>query len=153
MAINKLVLERESNPEFYKLTDEQKSLTDESHNLNYQLYSFKIPRFWLFKTKHKFRPIFVGLLRIQKDFDNWYVRARKFCYSPMYKMEGTPQEELLTHLQSTATLRDSMNELNNNMVMVANNLNGRILEYDNNLNFLIAMTGLIIAVTGLVVAL
>lgn len=151
MALHKLILEREGNPEFYTLTDEHKSLNDRSINLNNQMYSFKIPRFWLFTTK--LRPIYVGLVRLQKDFSNWYDRARKFCYAPIYKMEGTPQEELLTHLQSTATLRDSMNELNNNMVMLANNLNGRFLEYDNKRNFLIAMTGLVLAVVGLVIAL
>lgn len=153
MAVRKLILEREGNPEFYTLTDEQKSLIDRSVNLDNQMYSFTIPRFWLFKAKHKLRSIHESLGRLQKDFFNWYDRANKFWCAPIYKMEGTPQEEILTYLHYTDLLRSSMNELNKNMVVLANNLNGRFLEYNDNQNFLIAMTGLVIAVIGLVVAL
>lgn len=153
MAVRKLILERESNPEFYTLTDEQKPLMDRWNDFNKQLHNFKIPKLWLFKTKYKLRPIGVGIVGLQKDFLNWYGRTRDFCYNPAYKIGGTSEEKLIIYLQSTATLRDLMNKFNTDMLMLAQNYNDRSLEYDNKGNFLIAMTGLVIAVIGLIVAL
>ncbi len=153
MAVHKFILERESNPEFFKLADEQKSLMDKWNGLGKQVQNFKIPRFWLFKTKHKLRPIGVGIARLQKDFLNWYGRTRGFCYEPVYIIGGTSEEKLITYLHSTATLRDLMNKLDSDMLMLAQNFNDRSSEYDNKLNFLIAMTGLVIAIIGLVIAL
>ncbi len=153
MAVYKFILERESNPEFFKLAEEQKPLMDGWNDFNNQLHNFKIPRFWLFKTKHKLRPIGVGIASLQKDFLNWYGRMRGFCYEPTYTIGGTSEEKLITYLNSTAILRDLMNKLNTDMLMLAENFNDRSTEYDNKLNFLIAMTGLVIAVIGLVVAL
>ncbi len=153
MAARKFVLEKKSNPEFFELTDEQKSLMDRWNVLGKQVQNFKIPKLWFFETKRKLRPIGLGIAGLQKDFLNWYGRIRKFCYEPTYMIRGTSEEKLITYLHSTAILRDLMNKLNTDMLMLAQNFNDRSSEYDNKLNFLIAMVGLVIAVIGLVIAL
>ncbi len=153
MVVLNITLEEESNPEFYKLINEQKSLMDRFNDLNKQAHSFKIPRLWLFKIKRKLRLIAEGIGGLQKDFISWYGRTRDFCYTPVYKIGGTSEEKLIIYLQYTATLRDVMNKFNTDMLMLAQNYNDREVEYVNQFNFLIAMTGLVIAVIGIVIAL
>lgn len=99
------------------------------------------------------RLIAEGIGGLQKDFLGWYGRTRDFCYTPVYKIGGTSEEELIIYLQYTATLRDVMNKFNTDMLMLAQNYNDREVEYVNQFNFLIAMTGLVIAVMGIVIAL
>ncbi len=152
MTVYKIILERESNPEFYVLADEQKSLMDRWNDFDNQLHNFKMPKLWLFKTKGRLRPIGTGITQLQKDFINWYGRVRGFCYEPSYTIGGTSEEKLITYLHSTATLRDLMNKLDSDMLMLAQNFNDRSTECDNRFNFLIAMEGVVLALIGIVIA-
>jgi len=126
---------------------------DRWNQFNKQLHDFKIPRLYLFKTKDELCLIGVEIKKLQKDFLEWYERAHKFYIDPSYTIEGTSEERMLVYSHSTAILGNIMHKFNSDMLMFVDNYDGIYSEYNNQLNFLIAIGGLIIAVVGLVVAL
>jgi len=153
MVVLRLTLKKEDNPEFYTLCDEQKLLMDRWNQFNKQLHDFKIPRLCLSKSKDELCLIGVEMNKLQKDFLEWYKRAHKFYIDPSYTIEGTSEERMLVYSHFTAILGDIMHKFNSDMLMLADNYNSRYSEYNNQLNFLIAIGGLTIAVVGLIVAL
>ena len=153
MVVHKLTLKKEDNPEFHTLCDEQNLLMDRWNQLNNQLQNFKIPRLCLFKTKGELRLIGIEIKKLQKDFLEWYKRAHEFYVDPSYTIEGTSEERILLYSHCTDIVGNIMHKFNSDMLMLAQNFNDRSSEYDNKLNFSIAMAGLVIAVIGLVIAL
>ncbi len=153
MVVHRLTLKEEDNPEFHTLCDEQKLLMDRWNQFNKRLHDFKIPRLCLFKTKDELCLIGVEMKKLQKDFLEWYKRAHKFYIDPSYTIEGTLEERILVYSHCTDILGNIMHKFNSDMLMLADNYNGRYSEYNNQLNFLIAIGGLMIAMVGLVVAL
>ena len=150
MVVHKLRLERGDNPEYYALTDEQPLLMDRWNQVHNQLYAFRVPRLWLFGTKRNLLLVGADISQLQRDFLDWYKRVRKFCVNPHYKTKGTlPGDRRLIYLHCTATLRNLMNKLDSDMLMLAGDYNHRYSESEGRLNFLIAMVGLIIALVGL----
>jgi len=150
MVVHKLRLEKEDNPEFYALSDEQPLLMDRWNQFNNRLYAFRVPRLWLFGTKRNLLLVGADINQLQRDFLDWHKRARKFCVNPYYKTKGIPLgDQRLIYLHCTATLRDLMNKLGSDMLLLVENYNRRWSEREGRLNFLIAMVGLIIALVGL----
>lgn len=149
MTIHKISLKEKDNPAFYSLVKEYNSLMDKWNDYNKQLHDFKVPRLLLFKTKHKVTSISKDIAELQKDFLDWQGRARSFCVKPYYK---TDSEQLghLVFLHFTATMRDLVNRLNSDMILLVENYNKVYSEYRNQVNFLIAITAFIISFIGLV---
>lgn len=148
MAIYEISLEEKDNPEFYALAKEHNSLIDRLNDYNNQLHTFKVPRLFILKTKHKLISIGRNIAKLQKDFLDWQKRARGFSVKPHYKVDSQQPGHLI-YLHFTATMRDLVNHLDSNMTLLANNYQDVYSEYQNQVNFLIAIIAFIISLIGL----
>jgi len=148
MTLYEISLEEKDNPEFYALAKEHNSLMDRWNQYNNQLHTFKVPRVLIFKTKHKLTLIGRNIAKLQKDFLDWQKRARGFSVKPHYKVDSQQPGHLI-YLHFTATMRDLVNRLDSNMVLLAENYNKRYSEYQNQVNFLIAIIAFIVSFIGL----
>jgi len=148
MTLYEISLEEKDNPEFYSLGKEYNSLIGRLNDYNSQLHKFKVPRLFLFKTKHKLISIGRNIAKLQKDFLDWQKRAHNFCIEPHYKVDPKKSGSLI-YLHFTATMRDLVNRLDSNMTLLANNYQDVYSQYQNQVNFLIAIIAFIVSFIGL----
>ena len=142
-------MEEKDNPEFYALAKEYNLLMDRWNGYNNQLHKFKVARLFLFRTKHQLIPIGKNIAKLQKDFLDWQRRARGFYTNPRYKIKPELSADLV-FLHSTAAMRDLVNRLNSDMVLLYDNYNKMYSQYQNQVNFLIAIIAFVISLIGLV---
>lgn len=151
MAIHKIYLNQESNPKFYGLVEEYNSLMTRCNANNNRIQNFRIPRILLFDTKTKLQSIGRECYNLQQDFLDWNKRAANFALHPHYTLESEQNGELVyTHF--TDSMRHTINSLNDYMMLLSENYNKRYMEYENQKNFIIAITAFLIGVLGLLVS-
>ncbi|HKZ22487.1 MAG TPA: hypothetical protein VJ165_04710 [candidate division Zixibacteria bacterium] len=143
-------LDPESNPEYSSLIKGYNSLLDRWNEINLSLHKFKVPKIFLFKTENKLFNIGRNLKSLQKDYLEWQGKATGFYLNPHYKFEaGTAND--LAYLHYTNVLSNRLLHLELIMQLINNNYNLMHYIIDNRINFLIAITGLMLGLSGLFV--
>ncbi len=148
MTIYDLSLNREDNPEFYGLADEHEALMKRWNRHNNQLHRFGMPVFLLCGTKRRLVSIGRKINCLGKDVLAWQERARNFCINPRYTVPPD-QPGHLVFLHATSIIRDLETRMESNLSLLEDNYNRMFSERRHQINFLIAITGLVSSLIGL----
>ncbi|MCJ7508546.1 MAG: hypothetical protein MUO85_07445 [candidate division Zixibacteria bacterium] len=149
METHIISLDKKSNPDFYKLNDEYVSLINRWNDINNKLHRFRIPKVLLFGTKNKLITIEEEIRTLQKDFLDWQARARNFFGDPHYIVNSSQKGDLIfTH--STTIMGYMLTHLDSNMVLLAENYNKVWSIYNDQINFLIAISAFLLSFAGLI---
>jgi len=146
--VPKIIINKDDNEEFYNLFEEFNNIMDRWNTLNSQLHEFRIPRLWLFGVKNELKKISKDLKELQDDFLVWQEKATKFFIEPNFKIPSESDGDL-TFIHMTNVLQYFLSKLNSSMVLIADNNNKAYSDYEDQINFIIAILSFIISIFGL----
>lgn len=149
MAIFKIYLKEENNSEYYDIVKEYNNLMERWNIVNSKIHEFKIPRFFIFKTKKLLKAIKEEGESLQKDFIIWNKKANAFALEPKYKLDSDQVQDL-AYLHFTNNMRHLIDFMNNCMVLLTNNFNNRYSQYEEQFNFLIAISAFFIGIISVI---
>lgn len=144
-----IALEKEDNPEYYKLGDEFNLIMDKWNDLNARIINFKIPRIWLFGKKKKIISIGKEISSLQKQFSSWQERTANFYIAPHFIFCGNDNNDK-SFIHYTNVLQYLLKKLNSNMTLIAENYNKVYASYESKINFNIAITSFLVSFGGLI---
>lgn len=146
----KLNLKKESNPEYYSILDEHKSLMTEWNRLNLEIFKIKQPKIILLRHKVYLQRLGLEIYALQKKFLIWNSKVSNFVINPHLIFHEDEESEIGFH-HFTAILRDIKNTFDNHMVMIATNYNKVQDIHSNQVNFLIAIASFILTLIALII--
>ena len=152
MAIHKIRLEIDDNPEYYSLIREYNELMDRYNSINNRIHEFIIPKFLFYKVKKTLNNIGADGLKLQSDFINWNKKASNFAIEPKYKIDSTNEHKELIYVHFTDNLRFTINYLRSYITLLSENYNNRHNEYQERRNFIIAITAFFIGIASFVIS-
>lgn len=151
MAIYKISLNEEGNQEYYALAKEQSSLMLRVDDIREKIHQFEKSKLLLFKKK-ELKSISISINKLQKDFFAWKVKACAFCYNPQYEINPEQEQQRdLIFLHYNTNMRDLVNYLESSMNLIAEAYVIIYFEYQNHLNFFIAIGAFSLSFIGLVI--
>ncbi|MFH1958676.1 MAG: hypothetical protein ABIJ15_09435 [bacterium] len=150
-------LDREQNPEFYRILDEHNSFMDNYNEINNKLYELEIPKLNLIRNKQKNNFIIdlnktkKNIESLQKDYLDWKQKANAFYLNP--KLILNSEKHGLLFLYYVGILKHMIQEMNYKMTILLHNYDSTRQSYENKYNFQVALLGLFFALIGLYLSL
>jgi hypothetical protein len=152
MEEHTVALEETRNPDYYALMRESNTLMERCSQLNDEIVRCKIALLRVWRARKSLRQLAEGVQEVQKQHSNWNKRMTDFGAAPRFHLSGA-SDSALSYLHFSGLVWHRMDQVRSQLRILEQNFVLKTNRLDEQRNFVIAITSVVISLLGLLASL